>query len=103
MLVTAEIPGIDPEKLELNAQADKLVISGEVKGRDRTEGEAYQRSERSSGKFNREITLPFRINPELVKASYQNGVLRISLERAEEDKPKEDHCQRSMIYQKKEV
>ena len=88
VLVTAEVPGIDPKAIDLNVKADKLVISGELKGRDRVEGDAYQRSERSSGKFQREVTLPFRINQELVNASYKNGVLRVTLARAEEDKPK---------------
>lgn len=86
--VTAEIPGINPNEIDLNAKADKLVISGERKGRDRGKGDAYLRSERSSGKFHRELTLPFRINQERVSASYKNGILKVSLERAEDDKPK---------------
>ena len=88
VLITAEVPGMDPNEIKLSAQADKLVISGEQKKRIRVEGDAYQRSERSSGKFQRELTLPFRINPESVNASYKNGILRITLGRAEEDKPK---------------
>ena len=88
LLVTAEVPGIDPNEIDLNVHADKLVISGELRGRRRDEGDAYQRSERSSGKFHREFTLPYRINPETVSASYKNGILRITLARAEEDKPK---------------
>jgi HSP20 family protein len=87
-LVTAEVPGIEPNQIELNVQADKLLISGELKGRKRGEGDAYHRSERSSGKFHRELTLPFRINPEKVSASYKNGILRITLGQAEENKPK---------------
>lgn len=88
VLVTAEIPGIDPNEIDLNAKADELVISGELQGRTRAEGDAYQRSERCYGKFHREVDLPFRINPESVNASYKNGVLRITLGRAEEDRPK---------------
>ena len=88
LLVTAEAPGIDPNEIDLNAHADKLVISGELRARARVEGDAYQRSERSSGKFHRELTLPFRVNPESVSASYKNGVLRITFGRAEEDKPR---------------
>ena len=88
VLITAEVPGIDPSEIDLNAKAGKLVISGEIKGRARVEGDAYQRNERSSGKFHRELNLPFRINPETVSATHKNGILRITLERAEEDKPK---------------
>ena len=88
LLITAEVPGINPSEIDVNAHADKLVISGEVRGRARAEGDAYQRSERPSGKFHRELTLPFRVSPESVSALYKNGVLRITLGRAEEDKPK---------------
>ena len=88
VLVTAEVPGIEPNQIELNVQADKLVISGELKERKRGEGDAYHPSERSSGKFHREVTLPFRINPEKVSASHKNGILRITLGQAEENKPK---------------
>ena len=88
VLVTAKVPGIDPKEIDLNVHADKLRISGELRGRDRVEGDAYQRSERSSGKFHRELRLRFRINPGAVNATYKNGILRITLARAEEDKPK---------------
>ena len=86
--VSVEVPGIDPSEIDVNARANKLVISGEVKRRDRADGDAYQRSERSSGKFHRELALPYRINPETVSAVYKNGILNIILERADEDKPK---------------
>ena len=88
VLITAEVPGIDPTEIDLNVKADKLVISAEHQQRSRVEGEAYQRSERSSGKLHRELSLPFRINPESVNASCKNGILRITLGRAEEDRPK---------------
>lgn len=88
VIITAEVPGVDPQKLELAAEAEKVVISGEVCGRSKTEGEAYQRCERSTGKFHRELNLPFRIDTGKVSAQCKNGILKISLSRAEEDKPR---------------
>ena len=50
--------------------------------------QAYHRRERGSGEFVRNISLPFRVDPDRVEATVQDGVLRISLHRPEQDKPK---------------
>ncbi len=88
ILLTAEVPGVDPQDIELEVQPDKLTISGERHGRAKVEGDSYQRSERSTGKFRRELTLPFRVDSDKVSASCKNGILSISLALAAEEKPK---------------
>jgi HSP20 family protein len=88
LIVTSELPGVEPSELHLNVHNSKLTIAGEILSRVKAENEAYQRSERFSGKFSREINLPYRINADKVAAEYKNGILKINLARAEEDKPK---------------
>ena len=83
----AEIPGINPDDLELTVLEDTVTIKGnrpfEGNGKERV----YRR-ERVSGEFARTITLPDAINPDKVKAEYKNGVLRVFLEKAEPAKAK---------------
>jgi HSP20 family protein len=87
-IVTAELPGFNADNIDINVSADKLVISGERKP-DQVEGEAkYHRRERAHGKFSRSLQLPFMIDPGKVEAVFKDGILEISLARAESDKPK---------------
>jgi HSP20 family protein len=87
-LITAEMPGVDPENLDIDVTGDALSISGERKQAEAPEGARYHRRERSFGSFSRTVQLPFMIDPNQVEASFQNGVLQIQLPRAEADKPK---------------
>jgi HSP20 family protein len=87
-VITAEIPGIDPEQIDIEVSADTLTISGErIPGRQE-EGMHYHRQERRFGKFNRTIQLPFMVDPNQVGANLKNGILEVRLLRAEADKPK---------------
>jgi HSP20 family protein len=88
VLLTAEVPGVEPDDLDISIVGETLTLSGEHAGQDLQEGERYHRRERSSGHFDRTLQLPFRIDPEGVEASFNDGVLHITLPRAEEDKPK---------------
>jgi len=88
MLVSAELPGIKADDIDLNITADSLVLSGERKPETLDEDARYHRQERNFGKFNRSIQLPFMVDPGKVKAVFKNGILEISLVRAEADKPK---------------
>jgi len=86
--ITAELPGIDMDTLEISVHNDTLTLSGERKSEDLGEGEAYHRRERSYGQFKRAFQLPFQIAADKVEASYDMGVLQITLPRAEADKPR---------------
>ncbi|MEJ2412123.1 MAG: Hsp20/alpha crystallin family protein [Anaerolineales bacterium] len=88
MLVSAELPGIKADDIDLNITADSLVLSGERKLETLDEDARYHRQERSFGKFNRSLQLPFMVDPGKAKAVFKNGILEISLVRAEADKPK---------------
>jgi HSP20 family protein len=87
-LLTAEVPGVEPDDLDISIVGDTLTLSGMRTGQDLQEGEQYHRQERLSGRFDRTLQLPFRIDPAGVQASFDEGVLHIDLPRAEEDKPK---------------
>jgi HSP20 family protein len=87
-LITAEVPGVEPDSLDISIVGETLTLSGDRGDQELQEEERYHRRERLSGRFDRTLQLPFRIDPERVKASFDNGVLHITLPRAQEDKPK---------------
>ena len=88
MIVSAELPGIKADDIDLNITADTMVLSGERNPDALGEGARYHRQERNFGKFHRTIQLPFVVDPGKAKAVFKNGILEISLVRAEADKPK---------------
>ena len=88
MIVTSEIPGIEPGDIDISVTGDTLTISGSRTPDELKEGEAYHRRERAYGRFNRAVQLPFKVEANKVEARYEKGVLNIVLPRAEEDKPR---------------
>lgn len=87
-LITAEMPGVHPDALEIDVTGDALSISGERKQDEIAKDARYHRRERSYGAFSRTVQLPFMVDTDKAEASFNNGVLQISLPRAEADKPK---------------
>jgi HSP20 family protein len=85
--VVAELPGVEPGDLEVHAHRDTLTIRGTRRPASE-DAQAYHRRERRSGSFTRTIQLPYRVDPERVEAQLEDGVLRLSLGRPEEDKPR---------------
>ena len=87
LVVTAEVPGIAPESLKVNALEDNLFIEGkrEAAGLNLT----YHRQERQLGNFKRVFQLPYKVDPEKVEARYDKGVLEIVLPRSDKEKPKQ--------------
>lgn len=87
-LLTAEVPGMEPEALDLSFAGETLTLRGE---RTRAEGvaeESYRRQERPFGKWSRSVTLPGRVDGDAVSAHYAHGILRVELPRAEEGRPR---------------
>lgn len=87
-IITAELPGIDLDTLTISVHNDTLTLSGERKLAGLGDGEAYHRRERSSGQFKRAFQLTFQVASDKVEASYDKGVLQITLPRTEADKPR---------------
>jgi len=88
VIVTAELPGVDPANVELSVVGDTLTISGSREPEALKEGENYHRQERSYGRFTRSLQLPFHVETAKVEARYDRGILQITLPRAEADKPR---------------
>jgi HSP20 family protein len=88
LVVTAEVPGVDPENIEVSVVNEMLTLSGERAPDPVEEGAQYHRQERGYGKFSRTIQLPFPVDAQKVEAVFKNGVLHITLPRKEEDKPR---------------
>ena len=87
-IVTAEVPGLDPQSLDVSVKQDMLTIAGERKPDETGKEASYHRRERGYGKFSRVVRLPFEVEPSGVKARYVNGILRVELPRAEASKPR---------------
>ena len=89
--VTAEIPGVAPADIDITVHDDRVVISGERRGPEADDESVWLRRERAYGRFSRAIRLPYRVDPDRVEARFQDGVLRIELQRPEADKPRRIH------------
>jgi HSP20 family protein len=87
-VVTAELPGVDANDIDISVVNDSLTLSGERKVEGLEEGNQYHRRERGYGKFNRTFQLPFKVEADNVDALFENGILHLSLPRAEADKPR---------------
>lgn len=88
--VTANIPGIDAEKINVEVGDDYLSLSGKIEKEQKSEdkrGKVY-RYEREFGEFRREFALPARVNKDGIVAKSKNGVLSITLPKSEEEKKK---------------
>ena len=86
LVMTAELPGIDPKELDISVKDDTVTIRGERAAEEPGENERVLRQERGGGSFVRSFTLPFRIDAEKVDAEYLRGILMVRLPKAEEDK-----------------
>lgn len=87
-IVRAEVPGIDPEDVEISLVHDTLTVRGVRKQEELKEGETRHRRERGHGQFTRSFQLPFGVEADQVQAKFANGVLQITLPRAEAEKPR---------------
>ena len=88
LVVTTELPGMDPDNINISVTGAMLTISGTSKADAIKEGETYLRQERELGNFQRNIQLPFQVDPQKVEAKYERGILKITLPRLKEDLPK---------------
>ena len=87
--VEALAPGIDPEKFDISITGNVLTLSGEkVAVPGGVKPEAFHRSERATGRFVRTIELPKTVDTKTINAEYKNGILTITLPKAEEVRPR---------------
>ena len=87
--VEALLPGVEPDKIDMNVLGNTLTLAGERAGSEgEKNGRTWHRRERGAGKFLRTIELPAEIDPDKVKAEYKNGLLLVTLPKLEAAKPK---------------
>jgi HSP20 family protein len=86
--VRADMPGVDPEKIDVTVQDDVLTLRGTKEEAVEEEGETFVRSERRFGSFMRQVTLPAPVDESKVNATYKDGVLRIELRRSKSAQPR---------------
>ena len=89
IVVTAELPGIKQEEVDITIADDVLTLKGEKKEEKEVKKKNYHRIERSYGSFQRSVGLPVGVQADKAKATYKNGVLSITVPKAEEAKPKQ--------------
>lgn len=83
-----EIPGMDAKDIDIQVTAESISISGERKSETTTESDGMSRSEFRYGSFRRVIPLPARVKNTEVDADYKDGILNLTLPKAEEEKNK---------------
>ena len=88
LMIDAELPGVDPQDVEISVVGDELSLRGKINVQEPAAGDTILRRERPAGEFQRTLQLPFRANAGGVKATFKNGLLRIAVPRSEEEKPR---------------
>jgi len=89
VVVKASVPGIKPEEVDVTITGDTLTLKGETKTEEEVKKENYFRKERSYGAFSRSILLPSSLQTDKAEATFENGVLTLTIPKAEESKPKQ--------------
>jgi HSP20 family protein len=88
LLVKAELPGLKKEDINIALEDGNLTFSGERKQEEKHQDAGVYRSERWVGRFHRTVSLPCRVETEKITATYNEGVLTVTLPKAEDAKPK---------------
>lgn len=88
IVLTASVPGVDPEAVEITFESDVLTIKGEVPGPFAGENVEYLMQERRQGRFSRSLSFNVPINADAIEATFEHGVLTIVAPKAETVKPK---------------
>lgn len=89
LLVKAELPGVNPEDLDISISDDVLTIKGEMKQTTTEKDAAYHRIERKYGYFSRSIRLPCKVSIDDINATYDKGILRIDMPKCMPERPRE--------------
>ena len=88
VVVKASLPGVKADEVQINISGEVLTIKGETKQVEEKEDKAWHMREQRWGSFERALTLPTEVVSDKAKAEFENGILTITLPKAEEVKPK---------------
>jgi HSP20 family protein len=89
IVMKAELPGVDPKAVDIRLENNTLTLRGERKLDKEVKEDNYHRVERAYGTFSRSFTLPTVVDQGNIKAEYKDGVLKLTLPKREEAKPRQ--------------
>jgi HSP20 family protein len=89
VVVSAALPGIAPEDVEITLTGQTLTLRGEIKANEQVSRDQYLHQERRYGTFHRQVPLPVRVDGDAAEATFENGVLRLRIPKAPEVKPRQ--------------
>jgi len=89
LVFEAELPGIEKDKIKVDVKGDLLTLSAENSSDEESKENGHYRRERKFGTFERTFKLPFEASEEHIDANYKDGVLTLTVQRPEEQKPKQ--------------
>jgi HSP20 family protein len=88
VVVKAALPGMAAEEVEISVTGDALTIKGEIRQKEEREDASYLIREQRYGRFERSLMLPTEVQSDKAKAEFENGILTITLPKAEQVRPK---------------
>ena len=88
VIVKAALPGMTAEDVEISVAGDMLTLKGEIQRKDEREDAAYLIREQRSGRFERSLMLPTEVQSDKAQAEFENGILTVTLPKAEQVRPK---------------
>jgi len=88
VVVKTAVPGVKPEDIDITITGNTLTIAGETKAEEKVEEENYIRRERRYGRYSRSIALPSGVRGGKAEATFEHGLLTLTIPKAEEAKPK---------------
>lgn len=89
VVAKAALPGVKPEEVDITVTGDTLNIRGETKAEEKVEREDYLCQERRYGAFSRSVVIPVQVNTDKAEATFEDGVLTLTIPKAEAVKPKQ--------------
>jgi len=89
IVIKAELPGTNKTDIKIDVKGRVLTLKGERSTENEVKEDRYHRRERACGKFERAFTLPAEVDPEEIKADYNDGVLKINIPKPKEHEPKQ--------------
>ncbi len=101
LVLTAEVPGIKGDDIEIKIEDNTLILQGQRKFEKETKEENYHRIERSYGSFYRSFTLPNSVDQDKIQAEHENGILKVTMPKKPELKPKKVKVLKATSKEKK--
>jgi HSP20 family protein len=89
LVVSAAVPGLKPEDVDITISGNVLTIKGEFKAEEKGKRGSVHFQERRYGRFQRSVSLPSIVDTEAVEATFENGILKVTLPKTEEARPKQ--------------